>query len=201
MLTTVAFQMSSIGSLHESFIKEFLDSARGNMNTKGKGKKATAKRKHAQSKQDNQQRDDTNEEDSKRGRKRRRTDAPASEQERIQAGPDIASTPQERRPPPFRIIYPSADWVRGAKYSMGAGMLMLQEKNWSSPDFPRSAFHGITPNVFFPGNPEARDELVLHSKVLTRTVATPDGGRYGWIYTGSHNFSGVRHAFIVPSMY
>jgi len=186
-------QMSSVGTLYESFVKEFIDSVCGktdgsNEDRKGKGK-VQAKRKRA-------------EPPTKKGeegppeRKKRRveeilddvTSSSSSKGETESGGGREGSgggVVESEGNPCFRLIYPSAGWVRGARYDAGAGMLMLQEKNWKQPGFPQDAMHEITPNVFFPGNPSARDGLVLHSKVLARTVATKGGGRQGWVYTGT----------------
>jgi len=183
--------MSSVGTLYESFVKEFIDSVCGKTDgstedRKGKGK-VQAKRRAEPSKPTKKGEEGPPE------RKKRRVEeilddvtssSSSSKGETASGSREGSGVVDSEGSPCFRLIYPSAGWVRGARYEAGAGMLMLQEKNWKQPGFPQDAMHEITPNVFFPGNPSARDGLVLHSKVLARTVATKGGGRQGWVYMG-----------------
>ncbi|KAL6063243.1 Tyrosyl-DNA phosphodiesterase 1 [Balamuthia mandrillaris] len=157
----IDYQMSSIGTLYKTFVSEFIESLSG------------AEEQKRIDKSDNNK--------NTRGATKKRTTTTKSQ--------SSSSSSRVSSLPSLRLIYPSASTVQRAPYKAGAGVLMLQEKNWVSANFPKDLFHDLraNPSCDFTA---AREGLLLHSKILTRSVEV-EGGRFGWLYLGSHNFSGA----------
>ncbi|XP_068667000.1 uncharacterized protein [Aristolochia californica] len=94
------------------------------------------------------------------------------------------NTSYEQRRPSMGIIFPTIERVKSGICGIGASrcMLSLAEKTWQRLR-TSNIFHDAIPH------PSERLGYPMHVKVARRRFQSSTSSSFGWVYSGSHNFS------------
>ncbi|KAF8215108.1 tyrosyl-DNA phosphodiesterase I [Mycena galopus ATCC 62051] len=92
-------------------------------------------------------------------------------------------------PPGIEVVFPTHATVKsiGANGSNGSTSLFCAKEKWEAKNFPRGAFYDSKSRA---GNVLMHTKGIIGSFVPKKNATSEPAGVAGWMYLGSHNFTG-----------